>query len=76
MQHSEIEFFRVQARDSLTDMAFLNCRPSVIGAAILYVERRAQGMIPFWPTMLAKLTGYQVGLGSTLRHWPCRWLLV
>ena len=41
-------------------MAFLNCRPSVIAAAVLYVERRARGMIPFWPTMLAKLTGYQV----------------
>eukprot|EP00887_Chlorella_sp_A99_P002575 scaffold6.g2575.t1 len=45
--------------DSLTDMAFLNCRPSVIAAAVLYVERRARGIIPFWPSMLAKLTGYQ-----------------
>ncbi len=45
-------------------MAFLNCRPSVIAAALLYVERRAQGMIPFWPTMLAKQTGYQVGDGN------------
>ncbi|KAI7837283.1 hypothetical protein COHA_008897 [Chlorella ohadii] len=45
--------------DSLTDMAFLNCRPSVIAAALLYVERRSRGIIPFWPSMLAKLTGYQ-----------------
>lgn len=44
---------------ALEDMAFLNCRPSVIAAAILYVDRRARGVIPFWPTMLAKLTGYQ-----------------
>jgi hypothetical protein len=40
-------------------MAFLNCRPSVIAAALLYVERRSRGIIPFWPSMLAKLTGYQ-----------------
>lgn len=45
--------------DCLTDMAFLNCRPSVIAAALLYVERRSRGIIPFWPSMLAKLTGYQ-----------------
>ena len=44
---------------ALEDMAFLNCRPSVIAAAILYVDRRDRGIIPFWPTMLAKLTGYQ-----------------
>jgi pentatricopeptide repeat domain-containing protein 1 len=43
----------------LADMAFLNCRPSVIAAAVLYTDRRARGAIPFWPTMLAKLTGYQ-----------------
>ena len=43
----------------LADMAFLNCRPSVIAAAVLYTDRRARGVIPFWPTMLAKVTGYQ-----------------
>ena len=43
----------------LTDMACLNCRPSVIAAAVLYTDRRARGVIPFWPTMLAKVTGYQ-----------------
>ena len=46
-------------REALCDMAFLNCRPSVIAAALMYVERRARGCIPFWPSMLAKLTGYQ-----------------
>lgn len=45
--------------DCLTDMAFLNCRSSVIAAAVLYTDRRARGVIPFWPTMLAKVTGYQ-----------------
>ena len=46
-------------REMLSDMTFLNCRPSVIAAAIMYAERRHQGIIPFWPSMLAKLTGYQ-----------------
>ena len=46
-------------REMLSDMTFLNCRPSVIAAAIMYAERRNQGVIPFWPSMLAKLTGYQ-----------------
>lgn len=44
---------------SMTDLTFLNCRPSVVAAAILYAERRSRGIIPFWPSMLAKLTGYQ-----------------
>lgn len=46
-------------RESVSDMAFLNCRPSVIAAAIIYAERRARGIIPFWPSMLSKLTRYQ-----------------
>lgn len=46
-------------KEMLSDMTFLNCRPSVIAAAIMYAERRNQGVIPFWPSMLAKLTGYQ-----------------
>ncbi|KAK9820095.1 hypothetical protein WJX72_006068 [[Myrmecia] bisecta] len=45
-------------RESLSDMAFLNCRPSVIAAAVIYAERRSRGIVPFWPSMLAKLTGY------------------
>jgi len=44
---------------SMSDLTFLNCRPSVVAAAILYAERRSRGVIPFWPSMLAKLTGYQ-----------------
>ena len=43
---------------SLVDAQFLNCRPSVVAAAIIYAERRSRGVIPFWPSMLAKLTGY------------------
>ena len=52
----------VQVTQSLPDIAFLNCRPSVIAAAIVYAERRSRGIIPFWPSMLSKLSGYQV-------HW-------
>lgn len=44
---------------SMTDLTFLNCRPSVVAAAILYAERRSRGVIPYWPSILAKLTGYQ-----------------
>ena len=44
----------------MSEITFLNCRPSVIAAAIIYAERRARGIIPFWPSMLSKLTGYQV----------------
>ena len=47
-------------RESVSEITFLNCRPSVIAAAIIYAERRARGIIPFWPSMLSKLTGYQV----------------
>ena len=43
---------------SLLDVALVNCRPSVMAAAVLYADRRKRGVIPFWPTMLAKLTGY------------------
>lgn len=42
----------------LADPSFLNCRPSVVAAAVVYAERRFRGVIPFWPSMLAKLTGY------------------
>lgn len=45
--------------ESLFDMQLLNCRPSVVAAAILYAERRQRGAVPFWPSSLAKATGYQ-----------------
>eukprot|EP00210_Caulerpa_lentillifera_P008588 g8192.t1 len=49
----------VLVQQSMTDLTFLNCRPSVVAAAILYAERRSRGVIPYWPSILAKLTGYQ-----------------
>ncbi len=56
----------VQVTQSLPDIAFLNCRPSVIAAAIVYAERRSRGIIPFWPSMLSKLSAYQVALPGFL----------
>ena len=55
----------VQVTQSLPDIAFLNCRPSVIAAAIVYAERRSRGIIPFWPSMLSKLSAYQVALPAS-----------
>ncbi|KAI8105723.1 hypothetical protein M9434_000305 [Picochlorum sp. BPE23] len=44
--------------DCVSDTAFLNCRPSITAAAVIYVDRRNRGIIPFWPSSLAKLSGY------------------
>ncbi|KAK9846531.1 hypothetical protein WJX81_006057 [Elliptochloris bilobata] len=46
-------------RETLADAGFLNFRPSMIAAAVVYVERRARGIIPFWPSVLAKMTHYE-----------------
>ena len=62
----------LQVTQSLPDIAFLNCRPSVIAAAIVYAERRSRGIIPFWPSMLSKLSGYQVNcLLQAFKDLPC-----
>ncbi|KIY94758.1 Pentatricopeptide repeat-containing protein [Monoraphidium neglectum] len=47
------------AVEAAFDMSLLNCRPSAVAAAVLYAERRQRGAVPFWPTMLAKMTGYE-----------------
>jgi len=47
------------AVEALFDMALLNCRPSAVAAAILYAERRQRGAVPFWPSSLANMTGYE-----------------
>lgn len=47
------------AVESLYDLSLLNCRPSVVAAAILYAERRLRGAVPFWPSMLSRLSGYE-----------------
>ncbi|KAK9842201.1 hypothetical protein WJX81_000257 [Elliptochloris bilobata] len=45
-------------RAALADAEFLNFRPSVLAAALLYAERRGRGALPFWPAALAQLTGH------------------
>ena len=45
-------------RAALADAEFLNFRPSVLAAALLYAERRGRGALPFWPAALAQLSGY------------------
>ena len=47
------------AVEALFDMNLLNCRPSMVAATLLYAERRLRGAVPFWPTSLAKMTGYE-----------------
>ena len=44
--------------DCISETSFLNCRPSIIAAAVVYVNRRERGAIPFWPSSLSRLTGY------------------
>ncbi|GMH32210.1 hypothetical protein BSKO_00044 [Bryopsis sp. KO-2023] len=44
--------------DALSSPAFLNFRPSVLAAAILYHDRSTRGWVPYWPTSLAQITGY------------------
>lgn len=43
---------------TLQDGEFLNYRPSVVAAAVLYADRRSRGAAPYWPSALARLTGY------------------
>jgi pentatricopeptide repeat domain-containing protein 1 len=40
------------------DAEFLNYRPTITAAAALYCERLQKGLLPFWPSSLAGLTGY------------------
>lgn len=41
----------------VSDTEFLNYRPSILAAAVLYTARQARGMLPLWPTVLTLLTG-------------------
>lgn len=50
-------------RLTLPSTTFLNFRPSIVAAAVLYVERRSRGAVPLWPVALAQLTGmYDLGV--------------
>lgn len=41
----------------LVSSNFLNFRPSVIAASIIYYDRFVRGWVPFWPAALARITG-------------------
>jgi hypothetical protein len=43
---------------AVMDAEFLNYRPTITAAAVLYCQRLQQGLLPFWPSSLAGLTGY------------------
>lgn len=44
---------------ALYSPSFLNFRPSVTAAAVLYLYRVKQGLVPFWPFGLTNLTGIE-----------------
>lgn len=43
---------------AVTDNEFLNYRPTITAAAVLYSERLHKGQLPFWPSSLSGLTSY------------------
>lgn len=43
---------------AVTDNEFLNYRPTITAAAVLYCERLHKGHLPFWPSSLSGLTSY------------------
>mmetsp|Transcript_1709 Transcript_1709/g.3843 ORF Transcript_1709/g.3843 Transcript_1709/m.3843 type:complete len:233 (-) Transcript_1709:1088-1786(-) len=44
---------------------FLNFRPSVTAAAVLYAARTRAGELPLWPSSLAAVTGTRTSAGSS-----------
>ena len=57
MQAEQRGVFQLMSQ-CLFDNDFLNYRPSVVAAGVLYAQRRASGQLPFWPSVLATLTAY------------------
>ncbi|GAX81604.1 hypothetical protein CEUSTIGMA_g9032.t1 [Chlamydomonas eustigma] len=45
-------------REVVFEPEFMNYRPSVVAAAVLYASRTACGLVPSWPSCLLLLTGY------------------
>lgn len=56
-QESIADLLELTSRAAM-DKEFLNCRPTITAAAILYCDRLHKGLLPFWPSSLATLTGY------------------
>jgi pentatricopeptide repeat domain-containing protein 1 len=62
---------------TVTDNEFLNYRPTITAAAVLYCERLHKGHLPFWPSSLAGLTSYSnahtpelsAAIGGAQRLW-------
>lgn len=49
---------RSLVQQMLPNSSFLQYRPSVVGAAVLFSVRKQQGLYPFWPSALMHMTGY------------------
>jgi len=47
------------AVEALFEEELVDAQPSLVAAALLYSERRARGAVPFWPSTLARMTGYE-----------------
>lgn len=43
---------------AVTDSEFLNYRPTITAAAVLYCERHCKGQLPYWASSLSGLTSY------------------
>lgn len=62
---------------AVTDGEFLNYRPTITAAAVLYCERLHKGQLPFWPSSLSGLTSYSnartpelsAAIGGAQRLW-------
>lgn len=62
---------------AVTDNEFLNYRPTITAAAVLYCERLHKGHLPFWPSSLSGLTSYSnartpelsAAIGGAQRLW-------
>ena len=62
---------------AVTDSEFLNYRPTITAAAVLYCERLHKGHLPFWPSSLSGLTSYSnartpelsAAIGGAQRLW-------
>lgn len=62
---------------AVTDAEFLNYRPTITAAAVLYCERLHKGHLPFWPSSLSGLTSYSnartpelsAAIGGAQRLW-------
>lgn len=75
-QEDILDVLELVAR-AVTDDEFLNYRPTITAAAVLYCERLHKGHLPFWPSSLSGLTSYSnartpelsAAIGGAQRLW-------